>query len=293
MKAIFKKELRALMGGLRGWGYIAIMLLGGGVSAFLLNLLNMSTRFEASANYIALFLIPATVAAATDSFMADRRQNTERLIFSLPIKNSDIVLGKLLAHLVPVAAAGAGLCVFPLILSLYGQVGWCAALSAILAITVLGAAMMAIGLCISACSRSRLIAVLGIAVVLIASWASPMAAELIASRGELNLLMMASFMMVGFAAVYLLSGSAFLGIFAAAAIEVPVLLAYLQGTGAELMASIGKGIDSMNLFGGLNPFINGLFDGRVLIGWLAVAALFAFVTALVLAGRRQAKRRAL
>ena len=293
MKAIFKRELRALMGGLRGWGYVAIALLGTGASALLLNILSLSARFETNANYMALFLIPATMAAATDSYQADRRQNTERLIFSMPIGNADIVLGKLLAHLVPVAIAGAGMCMFPLMLSLYGEVGWAAALSTILAVTVLGAVMMSIGLCISACSRNRTVAALCIAAVLIVSWASPLAAELIASRGELNLMMMASFMMVGFALVYLFSGSALLGIFAAAVIEVPVLLAYLQGTGAELMASIGQGIEALNLFGGLNPFVNGLFDGRVLIGWLAIAALFGFVNMLLVAGRRQAKRRAL
>ena len=293
MKAIFKKELHALMCGLRGWGYVAITLLGTGATVFLLNLLSMSTRFEAGVNYIALALIPATIVAATDSFQADRLQNTERLLFSLPIRNIDIVLGKLLAHLVPVAVSGACMCVFPLMLSFYGTLNWAGALSAILALTVLGAVMMSIGLCMSACSRNRLIAVLATAAVLLASWAAPMAAELVAARGTLNLMMVASFMLVGFTATYLLSSSAMAGIIAAAVVEVPVLLAYLRGTGTELMQSIGSGIDALNLFGGLNSFINGLLDGRVLIGWIAVAALFAFITVMLVGNRRQAKRRAL
>ena len=293
MKAIFKRELRALMGGLRGWGYVAIMLLGAGASVFLLNYLNLSTRFEAGVNYIALFLIPATIAAAADSFQADRRQNTERMLYSLPLKTADIVLGKLLAHLVPVAVTGAGLCAFPLILSLYGPIGWAAALSGVLALTVLGAAMMSIGVCLSACSKNRIIAVLAIAAVLAASWASPMAADLIKSRGTLSIMMMACFMLVGFTATYLLSNSALAGIIAAAVIEVPVLLHYLRGTGAELMQAIGSGVDSLNLFAGLNPFVNGLMDGGVLIGWIAVAALFALIAVFVTDNRRQAKRRAL
>lgn len=293
MKAIFKRELRALMGGLRGWGYVAIMLLGAGASVFLLNYLNLSTRFEAGINYIALFLIPATIAAATDSFQADRRQNTERMLFSLPVKTADIVLGKLLAHLVPVAVTGVALCAFPLILSVYGPIGWAAALSGVLALTVLGAVMMSVGLCISACSKNRFIAVLAIAAVLAASWAAPMAADLIRSRGSLTPMMMACFMLVGFTATYLMSNSALAGILVAAVIEVPVLLHYLNGTGAELMQTIGNGVDSVNLFAGLNPFINGLMDGGVLIGWLAVVALFALITMFVIGNRRQAKRRAL
>ena len=203
------------------------------------------------------------------------------------------MLGKLLAHLVPVAVMGAAMCVFPLILSFYGPIGWAAALSGVLALTVLGAVMMSVGLCMSACSRNRFLAVLAIAAVFAASWASPMAADLIRSRGSLNLMMMACFMLVGFTATYLMSSSALAGILVAAVIEVPVLLHYLKGTGAELMQAIGGGIDSVNLFAGLNPFINGLLDGGVLIGWIAVAALFALITVFVIDGRRQAKRRAL
>ena len=293
MKAIFKKELRALLGGLRGWGYIAIVLLGAGASTFVVNLLNLSTRFEASISYIALALIPATIVAATDSFQIERRQHTERMLYSLPVKNTDIVLGKLLAHLVPVAIAGVCMCVFPLVLSLYGTLNWGAAISAILALVVLGAAMMSIGLCMSACSRNRLIAALAIAAALLASWAAPMAAELISSGGTLNVMMMISFMLVGFTATYLLSNSALLGIIVAAVIEVPVLLSYLQGTGAELLTAVGAGVDSLNIFGGLNSFVNGVMDIGVLIGWLAIAALFAFITVLMVSNRRQAKRRTL
>lgn len=293
MKAVFKKELRALLGGFRGWGYVAITLLGAGIAVFMVNLLGLSTRFEMSAYYIAIAMIPATVAATTDAFQAERRQNTERMLYSLPLKNSDIVLGKLFALTVPVLIAAACLCVFPLMLAPYGTLYWGPALASILALAVLGTVMMAIGLCMSACSCNRFVAALTTAAVLAASWAVPYAAEMIALVGTINLMMMVSFMLVGFTVTYLLSNSALAGIIAAAIIEVPMLLAYLQGTGAAFMQSVASGINALNIFDGLNPFVNGLLDGSVLIGWLAVAALFAFITILFVGNRRQAKRRAL
>ena len=44
MKAICKRELRALFGGLRGWGYAAIVLLGAAISVMLNNLLELGER---------------------------------------------------------------------------------------------------------------------------------------------------------------------------------------------------------------------------------------------------------
>ncbi len=293
MKAIFKRELRALLGGLRGWGYAAVVLLGAAVSVLFNNMLTGAPKFELNAYYIALSMIPATALAAADSFQAERRQNTERLLYSLPLKNTQIVLGKLFALFVPVLIAMAGLCVFPLMMSLMGPVALGTAYASIAALTVLGLAMMAIGLCVSVCSVHAAVAVIATIAVLALSWAAPYAAEIVSAAGTVTIPMLLAFMLLAFAATYLLSSNTLLGIILAAVVEVPMLLAYLQGTGADLMKTIGGGIKALSLFEGLNLFINGLFDGRVLIAWLAAAVFAAVVTILYVGHRRQGKRRAL
>ena len=293
MKAIFKKELRALLGGLRGWGYAAIVLLGAAVSVIVTNLMGATTRFELNAVYIALSMIPATAIAATDAFHGERRNNTERILYSLPLKNTDIVIGKMLALIVPVLIAAAGLCIFPLLLLPFGMVHFGPALAVILALTVLGVAMMAAGLLMSACTPNRFAAAAATIAVLAASWAAPYLADMIAGTSQLTMVMMLAFMLVAFTATYLLSGSAYLGIAAAAVVEVPTLLAYLQGTGADYMQKLAGSVEALDLFAGLNPYVNGLLDGSALIGWLAVATLFTFAAVLCTANRRQAKRRAL
>lgn len=293
MKAVFKRELRSLLGGMRGWGYMAVVLLGTAVSVALTNISGATTRFELNIFYIALSMIPATAIAATDAFQAERRQNTERILYSLPLKNTSIVLGKMLALVVPVLITAAALCAFPLIMMPFGTVYLIPALAAILALAVLGVAMMAIGLLISACSPNRLVAAAGIIAALVFSWFVPYLSNLLRSSDQVTIPMMLSFMLAAFALTYLLSNNPYLGVIMAAIFEVPMLLAYLQGTGGDLMAVFAKGVDALNLFDGLNAYINGLLDGQALVCWLAAAALSVFSTVLCIANRRQAKRRAL
>lgn len=293
MKAICKRELRVLMSGIRGWGYVAIVWLGAAISVLFNNLLTGSPKFEMNVMYIALSMIPATALASMDSFQAERRQNTERLLFSLPIRNSAIVMGKLLAHIVPVLIASAGLCLFPLMFMLLGGTSLASALAAVLALAVLGIACMAAGLMISACSSGRTAAFLTTAIALVLSWAAPYAAAYLEMMTDINIPMLLGCMLLVFLVVWYLSRNAYLSIGLTAAAEIPMLLAYLQGSGARLLKAVAVGVRSLSLFEGLGSFVNGLLDGRMMILWAGSAVLFLFVTLLYMGNRRQAKRRAL
>ncbi len=293
MKAIFKRELYALLRSLRGWGYAAVVLLTAGVAVLLNNIIGGDVRFELNAQYIVLSMIPAAAIAAADVFQAERRQNTERLIYSLPVSNAGIVIGKMLALIVPVMIACAGLCVFPLIMLPFGQISLAGAYASILAMLFVGIVLMAIGMFMSAYANNLFMAILGTIALPLLSWAMPYAAEYLASVAAVNIALLIGLMLLTFAGVYLLSGSGVIAIFMAAAVEVPVLLHYLRGTGNEMMLWLANVVDKLNLFDSLVPYMNGLLDGRVLIGQAAVAVFFVFVSALLVVNRRQAKRRAL
>ncbi len=293
MKAIFKRELYELLRSFRGWGYAAIVLLTAGISVLIRNVLGGAAGFEVNSSVIALSMIPATAIAAADVFQADRRQNTERLLYSLPVSNADIVIGKMLALIVPVLITSVGLCVFPLILMPFGGGSLTAAYASVLLLTVMGIAMMAIGLFMSAFARNLFMAVLGTIALPVLSWLTPIAAEYLASVSFVGIPFLIAAMLLIFAAVYLMSGSGMIAIFMAAAAEVPILLHYLRGTGNELTAVIAGAVANLNLFDALTPLMNGIFDARVLAGQLLSAVFFTFVTVLMVFSRRQAKRRAL
>ena len=293
MKAICKRELRALMGGFRGWGYVAIVLLGAAVSVILNNLLAGSPKFEMSAMYIALSMIPATAIAAADSFQVEKRQKTERLLFSLPIRNSGIVIGKLLAHMVPVVIAAIGLCVFPLVMKLFGPVDLVSAYAVIAALLMMGIACMALGLAVSACVNGRATAFLATVILLVLSWAAPYAADYLSMMTGVTIPIMIGCMVLSFVICWQLSGSVAAGTIITVIVEIPLLLAYLDGSGASLLKNAAAVVRKLSLFDGLNAFVNGLMDGRALIMWAVVAAFMVFVMLLYIGNRRQAGRRAL
>ncbi len=293
MKAICKRELRALLRGLRGWGYVAVVLLAAAVAVLLTNLIQGDPRFEINAYYIAWGMIPATAILTADCFQAERRECTERLLYSLPVSNTGIVLGKLLASFVPVFLAGAGLCLFPLFMSLFGPVPRKAAAALIAALVFMGMSFNAVGVFISACSRRRWTAALLTVAVLGLSWAAPYAANFLEMVSHVTLPMMLCAVLLAGLIVWSISGSAVLATIAAALVEIPMLLAYLRGSGEALMGAVAQGVGALSLFRGLDSFMYGLLDGRRMISWLAATALFAFLTVLYLANRRQAKRRSL
>jgi len=293
MKAICKRELRALMGGIRGWGYVAVVLLGAAVSVLMNNLLTGSPKFELSAMYIALSMIPATALAAADGFQAEKRQKTERILFSLPIRNFDIVMGKLLAHIVPVVVGAAGLCIFPPVMKLFGPVELVPAYAVILALLVLGIACMAVGLCVSACVNGRATAFLATIVLLALSWAAPYVSAYLNAMTEVNVLMLIVSMALSFVLCWYFSGSVVVSTIVTALVEIPLLMAFLSGSGAGILKNAAAVVQKLGLFEGLNPFVNGLLDGGVLVMWIVDAALMVFITLLYMGNRRQAGRRAL
>lgn len=292
MKAICKRELRALMGGIRGWGYVAIVLLGAAVSVIVNNLTTGSPRFEMSAMYIALSMIPATALASADGFQAEKRQKTERILYSLPLRNIDIVMGKLLAHLVPVAIAAAGLCIFPAVMGLFGPVQMVPAYASILAILLLGVAAMAIGLCVSTCVNGRATAFLTTLALLVISWGAPFAATYLSAATSVHILLLLGSMALCFILCWFFSGSVWVSTVMTAIVEIPLLFDFLNGNTTVLKQAAGV-IRRLSLFEGLTPFVNGLLDGGMLIQWFVVAALMVWIMLLYLGNRRQAGRRAL
>lgn len=293
MKAICKRELRTLMSGFRGWGYVAIVLLGAALSVLMNNLVYGATQFERNAMYIALSMIPATALASADAFQAEKRQHTERLLYSLPFRNSSIVMGKLLAHFAPVAIAALGLCVFPAALTLMGSVALTSAYVSILALFLLGVACMSVSLCVSACVNGRGTAIFTTIAILMLSWAAPYVSAQVNAMSEINVWMLVGSALLIFVVFWRMSGSVLIGTVIAAFVEAPALLACRSGNSADVLNYVAAGIRRLSLFEGLNPFINGLLDGSVLVMWVAVSAFMVCVMILYIGNRRQTGRRVL
>ena len=106
----------------------------------------------------------------------DRHNKTDMFYLSLPMKTSSVVLGKYLAMLTVYAIPCVILCVYPLVLGVFGPVNYLVAYLAILLFLILGAALIAVCQFLSSLTDNLVIAavlgVLAVAVLLFAPWLS-------------------------------------------------------------------------------------------------------------------------
>lgn len=294
MKAVFKRELRALFTGWSGWGFLALTTGAAALSVFFVNILSGTPSFAQNSVYLALAMALGCGLCCMRAFPGECASGTERLLYMLPLKNCDIVLGKLFSRLVLVALSGVLMAVYPLGLSLaFEQVSLGEGLSCVLAVTLMGALFMSAALFCSACSRSSITAFVSFAALTCLSWAAPYAADKVAVMTSISPLMIILGTALVALVVYALISDWLIAFICAALQEMPVLLASLRGEDAEVFGVLSKRLNSLSVFEPLTAFVNGILDAGTLIEYVLLAAFFAALCGLAVAARRRCERRAL
>ena len=96
MIAIFKRELKSYFNGTVGCLFIAVLLAFTGVFVTNFNLIGGYAAFEYSLESTSIVFLLAVPILAMRSMNEDRRIRTDKLLYSLPIKLSGVILGKYL-----------------------------------------------------------------------------------------------------------------------------------------------------------------------------------------------------
>ncbi len=166
MKAIYKRELRSYFGSMYGYIYLAFTLCVIGVYLTMNNLLGMTAEMSYTFSdmaFISIFLIPVLTMR---SFAEERRNKTDMFLLSLPVKSTEVVLGKYFAMLTVFAIPVAVLSIYSLILRcfsdgavLLGSLG--TSLIAGISYLLLGALLIAICMFISSLTDSVVLAAVG------------------------------------------------------------------------------------------------------------------------------------
>ena len=97
----------------------------------------------------------------------ERRSGTEELLRSYPFRVRELVLGKFLGALGVLAAALALTAAVPLTVATLGDLDWGPVIGGYLSTLLLGAASLAVGLFLSACTQNQIVAWMLGAVVLV------------------------------------------------------------------------------------------------------------------------------
>ena len=159
MLAIYKKELRQYFNSMIGFVFLAFFLVIIGIYTWAYNLSSGLGNFEVTLGGIS-FMYVLLVPILTMRIVAEEnRQKTDQLLYTAPVSLTKIIVGKYFAVLTLFSCAFFPICIYPLIIHMYGtDVRLAPAYSSIIGFYLLGAATIAIGLFISSLTESQVIA---------------------------------------------------------------------------------------------------------------------------------------
>ena len=183
MLAIYEKELKSYFTSVIACLFIAVTTFIAGIFFIYYNLTYGYTQMYAA--YNALLILVFTIPILTMKIVADeRRLKTDQLILTSPISVGKTVVGKFLAlvtiYLIPVLI----MCVYPLILSRFGEVSFRLAYTNILGLFLYGCAFIAIGVFISSITESQVISAILSIVILFMGYMMNSLENMISSSGN-------------------------------------------------------------------------------------------------------------
>ena len=154
MLAIYKKELRQYFNSMIGFVFLAFFLVIIGIYTWAYNLSSGLGNFEVTLGGISFMPILTMRIVAEEN-----RQKTDQLLYTAPVSLTKIIVGKYFVVLTLFSCAFIPICIYPLIIHMYGtDVRLAPAYSSIIGFYLLGAATIAIGLFISSLTESQVIA---------------------------------------------------------------------------------------------------------------------------------------
>ncbi len=161
MNAILKRELRAYFLTPLGYVIIAVMYFFTAYYFFTYNLYGNTTdttTLFAMLFSVAMFLVPLLTMRLLSE---ERRVKTEQTLLTAPVSRLGIVLSKYAAALLIYLIAISGTLVMAVVLQLYSQPDWPVVIGNFIGLFLMGGALIAICLFISAFTESQVMAAVG------------------------------------------------------------------------------------------------------------------------------------
>ncbi len=277
MSAIYKKELRSYFINMSGYVFIAFLLLFAGIFVTAANLKSAMASIEyalSSMTMVFLFIIPILTMR---SLAEERHARTDQLLYSLPLRVTDIVLGKYLAMLTVFLIPVGIISIYPIILSAFGTVHFAAGYGAILAFFLLGAALIAICMFMSALTESQIIAAVLSFGVLLACYLMNGIAVLIPSTAIASYLGLMAVSILFALIVWFMTKNSVVTLIAAAVCILPLSATYyfnrpaFEGLFPDLLSTL-------SVFDRFNNFVYGIFDVTAIVYYLSIIAFFLFLS---------------
>ncbi len=277
MLAVFSRELKSQLVTVTGWAYTAFVLAFIGIYTMMYNFNFGYGNFEYALSGLTFVYLMAVPILTMRCYAEERHQRTDQLLYSLPLSSFKIMMGKYLALLVLLAMPLAVSCLYPLVLAQFGTVYLPTAYAAIFAFFLLGAALTAIGMFASSLCESQVTAAVACFIMLIVDYFLPTLASYIPSGTATAVATLTVLIILCAIGLTLLTKNGVFGVGVGIIAEIAVIITALLNSSA-FDGLISDLLSGLSLFDRFTPFVNGMFDLTSVTFFLAVGAVFAFLT---------------
>ena len=285
MKAVFKHELSSYFTSLIGYVFGAFLLLFAGIYTMIVNINSKLTNFEyifGNMSFVFLVIVPVLTMRV---LAEERRQKTDQLLYALPLSMTKVVLGKYLAMLVMLVIPMAIVCLYPMILSAYGNIDFTMVLNGALGFFLLGAALLAIGMYVSSLTENQAISAGLCFVVMLIIYYMASLANYVPTTPIASVLCMSIVILLIVMIVRNMTKNDFIAAISGMVLETILLLLFILNRDS-FEGLFATSVAQMSLFERFYIFVYGICDLGSIVYFLSVVAVFLFLSVQSMEKRR-------
>lgn len=285
MIAVLKHELRNYFHSFTAYVFGAFLLAIVGIGAMLYNLQAAVSNFEYVLSFGTIIFVVIVPILTMRVIAEERKQKTDQLLYSLPISTVKVILGKYLALLVIYLIPLAIISIYPLIFAQFGDVYLPTSYGSLVAIFIMGAALVALGVFISSLTDNQgLAAGIGIAVILF-NYYSVSLSEYVSSTAFGSAIALSVLaLLLGVIIRYLTRNEQLASGISLILLAVITATYFLNPTAFEgILPNIMR---QLSLFDRFNTFVSGVFDLTAIFYYVSVIVFFLFLSVQSLEKRR-------
>ena len=285
MIAVFQREVASYFKGIMGYLFAAFMLIFAGIYTMAYNLSGYYANFEYVLDSISFIYLIAVPILTMRSVAEEKKQKTDQLLYSLPVRLSDVIIGKYMAMLLVLAVPTLIISLYPLVLSQFGTVSFATAYDSIFGFFLLGATLIAMGLFISSVTESQVAAAVITLVAVLIFYLMSGLASFVSTAASASLMALCMIVVIFAVVLYIVAKNPIVSILTAV-LGVGGLYIWYAADSSAFSGLFGDIMNHLSVFDRFYTFVNGVFDLTAIVYYLSIACVFLFLAVQALEKRR-------
>lgn len=287
MIAVYLKELKSYFGNFLGYLFVSVMMLFIGFFTVIYNISYSVNVFEYVYDGTTFFYLLAIPILTMRIISEERRQRTDQLLYSLPLKMSSVVMGKYFAAVTVLAIPCAVSAVYPLIYSIFGTMNFRVIYTTLLCFFLLGAALIAVCMFISALTESQIVSAIVSFILVFTIFFAANLTSLVSDSAILSVIFLTVAIILFCIATALVTKNKVMAEIIGIVLMLAVFAVWIFKS--DWIETFASGfMEKIALFSAFENAVNGVFDITTVLLYLSVAFLFNFFSIQALEKRRWA-----